>query len=296
MGGNGNGPGISTAPNAVHQEGHGSEVGVGHPHHGIRHNHGEWVFIDLYAYNSKIRPWSPDFKVFFAVLTIILCLVLNNPYVSVAVIMAMAWLTMAKGKLPLHEYLSVLAIPTSFILLSALAIIIDFAKQPLGPYKLYLGFGYVFTSPAMLYNGFFLILKVFAAVSALMMLVLSTPSAEIIHVLRKMHVPKLIVELMHMIYRHIFILIDVFINMKNAAESRLGYIDIKTSWQTFGSIAGNMLVVSLNKANAYYDAMEARCYEGELLFLEEDVKVDKTQMATAAAFVIALIMLWGLTK
>ena len=234
-----------------HKDGHTHGDDAYHQHHKIGHKHGEGISIDFYAYASKIRHWNATFKVSLSVLTLILCIVLDNPYVSVAVIIAMAYLTVMKGELSVMEYLSILAIPIVFILLGTFTIAIDFSRQPMGQYNLYLGFCYVFTSQAKLKTVVFLILKVFAAISALQMMTLSTPSSEIIYVLRKAHVPKLIVELMSLIYRYIFILMDVYTKMKNSAESRLGYCDFKTSCYTFGSIASNMLVVSLKKANAY---------------------------------------------
>ncbi|WP_375294770.1 cobalt ECF transporter T component CbiQ [Clostridium sp. CM027] len=270
--------------------------GTHNHHHGTGHKHGEGFSIDFYAYTSKIRHWNATFKVSLSVLILILCIVLENPYVSVVVIIAMAYLTIVKGELPVNEYLSILAIPIIFILLGTFTIAIDFSKQPMGQYNLYLGFCYVFTSQAKLKEVAFLILKVFAAISALQMMTLSTPSSEIIYVLRKAHVPKLIVELMNLIYRYIFILMDVYTKMKNSAESRQGYCDFKTSCYTFGSIASNMLVISLKKANDYYDAMEARCYDGDLIFLEEDKKVETIQIASAVVFIIFLILIWGVTR
>ncbi|WP_369811900.1 cobalt ECF transporter T component CbiQ [Clostridium sp. CM028] len=270
--------------------------GTHNHHHGTGHKHGEGFSIDFYAYTSKIRHWNATFKVSLSVLILILCIVLENPYVSVVVIIAMAYLTIVKGELPVNEYLSIMAIPIIFILLGTFTIAIDFSKQPMGQYNLYLGFCYVFTSQAKLKEVAFLILKVFAAISALQMMTLSTPSSEIIYVLRKAHVPKLIVELMNLIYRYIFILMDVYTKMKNSAESRQGYCDFKTSCYTFGSIASNMLVISLKKANDYYDAMEARCYDGDLIFLEEDKKVETIQIASAVVFIIFLILIWGVTR
>lgn len=267
-----------------------------HHKHRIGHKHGEGFSIDFYAYTSKMRHWNPTFKVSLSVLILMLCIVLNNPYVSIVVIIAMACLTIIKGGLPIHEYLSILMIPIVFILLGTFTIAIDFSKEPIGQYNLYLGFCYVFTSMEKLKEAVFLILKVFAAISALQMMILSTPSSEIIYVLRKAHVPKLIIELMNIIYRYIFILMDVYTKMKNSAESRQGYCDFKTSCYTFGSIASNMLVVSLKKANSYYDAMEARCYDGDLIFWEEDKKIEKIQIVTAAAFIIFLILLWAFTR
>lgn len=203
----------------------------------------------------------------------------------------MAYITVVKGGLPLHEYFSVLMIPMVFILMGTFTIGIDFSSQPIGQYNLNLGFCYVFTSAAKLREMIFLILKVFGAISAMEMMTLSMPSYEVIGVLRKAHVPKLIVELMNLIYRYIFILLDVYSKMKNSADSRQGYCDFKTACYTFGGVASNMLVISLKKANAYYNAMEARSYDGDLLFLEEDKKVLTIQLAIAALFIVFLILL-----
>ncbi len=270
--------------------------GVKNGHHRIGHKHGEGFSIDFYAYNSKIRYWNSDFKVFFPILILILCIVLDNPYVSTAVIIAMAYITVIKGGLSLHEYLAIMYIPVVFIVISVFAIAFDFSKQPMGQYNLNLGLCYMYTSQANLKKAGYLVLKVFAAVSALQMMTLSTPSSEIISVLRKLHVPKLIIELMNIIYRYIFILTDIFTNMKNSAESRQGYCDFKTSCYTFGNIAGNVLIISLKKANAYYDAMEARCYDGDLVFLQEDKKLDPMLIVSALAFIIALFLIWGFTE
>lgn len=279
-----------------YQDHHANEDGTHHHNHRIGHKHGEGFSIDFYAYTSKIRHWNPTFKVVLSVITLILCIALDNPYVSVVIIIAMAYVTIVKGELPIHGYLPILAIQMGFILLGTFTIAIDFSKQPMGQYNMYLGFCYMFTSQAKIKEMVFLILKVFAAISSLQMMTLSTPSSEIIYVLRKAHVPKLIVELMNIIYRYIFILMDVYTKMKNSAQSRQGYCDFKTSCYTFGSIASNMLVVSLKKANSYYDAMESRCYDGELIFFEEDKKVETIHIVAAAAFIIFLILLWGFTR
>ena len=259
----------------------------------VKHKHTEGLSLDMYAYTSHIREWNTDFKVAFSITVLLLSIILNNPYVSTVIILAMAYITVVKGGLPLTVYLSFLAIPLSFILLGTVTIAIDFSRVPMGQFHINLGLFYVFTSVVQLKKMLFLVLKVFAAVSAQQMMTLSTPSNEIIAFLRKIHVPKLIIELMNLIYRFIFILLDVYRQMKNAAVARQGYCDFKTSCVTFGNIASNMLVVSLKKANAYYNAMESRCYDGELLFLEEDKMMRRKHLIPAAAFIIFLFLLWG---
>ena len=84
---------------------------------------------------------------------------------------------------------------------------------------------------------------------------LSTMSGEIFSVLKKCHVPKLIIELMNMMYRFIFILLDTNSKMRNSAESRLGYTDFRKALYSFGSTASNLFVVSMKRGNQFFDAL-----------------------------------------
>ena len=107
-----------------------------------------------------------------------------------------------------------------------------------------------------------------------------------------MHVPKLVIELMNMIYRYIFILMDTQAKMKNSAESRLGYCDFKTAVYSFGHSMSNLFVVSMKRASQYYDAMEARCYDGDLLFLEAEKPLRREQVMAAGLVVLLLTAVW----
>jgi cobalt/nickel transport system permease protein len=91
--------------------------GVYNHGHKRKDKHGEGFSIDLYAYESHIRGWNSDFKVAFSIIVMILSIVLNNPYVSVVIIMAMTYITVVKGRLPITAYISFMAIPFSFVLL-----------------------------------------------------------------------------------------------------------------------------------------------------------------------------------
>ncbi|MGD9475798.1 MAG: cobalt ECF transporter T component CbiQ [Eubacteriaceae bacterium] len=267
-----------------------------HGHHHRRgHKHGEGFEMDVHAFASHLKSWNPAFKVAFSVALLLICIILNNPYVSMMVLLTTGYLTMIKGGLAVREYFSMLMIPLTFILLGTITIALDFSWQPIDVYSLHLGFFYVNTSPEKILEMLLMILKVFAAVSALLMLSLTTPSSEIIAVMQKAHVPSLIIELMNLIYRYIFILMDVFIKMRNSAASRQGYCDYATSIRTFGGIVGNMLIVSMKKANAYYTAMEARCYDGELLFLEEEKDIRASQIVAAGIFMMGIFLVWWLT-
>ncbi len=260
-----------------------------------QHSHGEGSSIDYLAYHSQIRGWNPTFKFLFSCIALILCIALDNPYVSVATIVIMGFISIGLGGVSFHDYLATMMLPLTFILLGTFMIGIDFSFIPKGEYRLYLGFFYLITDRARLLEMGTLILKVFGAVSTMITLTLSTPATEIVSVLGKLKVPKLIVELMYMIYRYIFVMSDTYRKMKYSAESRLGFVDYKTSLKTFASIAGNIFVVTLKRAGDYYNALESRCYEGELLFLEEKRPIKGMQIGFAFLYVTLMVTLGLLT-
>ena len=82
----------------------------GHGHHG--HSHGEGgLSIDYYAYASRLRSLNPVFKVGFSVAVLILTICLNQPAVSLFVILSMGFLTIQRGGVDFFDYLSLMTIP-----------------------------------------------------------------------------------------------------------------------------------------------------------------------------------------
>lgn len=264
-----------------------------HHHRSVGHKHGGSILsVDYYAYASHMRSWNATFKIIFSMLCLLLCLILNNIYVSIAVILIMGYMTVVIGGLELDHYISMLLIPIVFLLFGSAAIAVGFSWNPIGQYNLNVfGWFYIYCSQASLWKASGLIFKALGAVSALYMMTLTTPLSELIVVLRKAHIPKVIIELMNMIYRYIFIMLDTHSRMKNSAEARLGYVDFKTSCYSFGQVASNLLIVSLKRGTDYYNALESRCYNGDLQFLEEEKPIRKTQVAGAAVVVALLILI-----
>lgn len=262
----------------------------------MKHKQNEIYSIDYYAYISGIKHWNPAFKVFFAFFIMLFCVAVNNIFVSAFIFFTMLLFTVCKGKIPFFKYLSFFAVPIFFVIFGSVAIAVGISANAVGEYHVHLKWFYFYTSSGMMKEAWNLILKALGAVSAMYMLILSTPVSEIISVFQKSHFPNLIIELMHMMYRFIFILLDAYCKMKYSAQSRLGYCDFKTSCFTFGNIASNLFFISLKKANTYYDALIARCYEGKLLFLEEETKVKFSQIMGAGVYFICLFFIWLWTK
>ena len=258
----------------------------------MAHQHGSGFSIDLYAFHSKLKHINPEYKLISALITLILTIIFNNVYVSAYVLLGMFFISVKLGGTPFSEYLSILLAPISFIILAGIGIALGFSFKPFGEFYIKISSLYIYTSKEQLTETAKLIIKVLACISIMQSLILSTMPYEIINALRNMHIPKLIVELMNLIYRFIFILIESYINMHNSALSRLGYHNLKASFTSFGNIASNILVVSLKKANAYYTAMEARCFDGDLNFLQEEKKLSKKHLIIAALYILSMFAIW----
>lgn len=233
----------------------------------MAHSHFGAGSIDYYASTSGIGHWNGGLKLVLGVGTLILCVAADALWIFLFVFFTMSALTVIGGKMHLHDYLHLLTVPAVFLLFSTFAL--AWATDVRG--------------------AVFVACKACGALSALYMVTLSTTMAEILNALKKCHVPALIIELMHLIYRYIFVLWDAASRMNHAAASRLGYQGKKQSLRTFGQLLGNLLIISLKKANAAYDAMEARCYEGHLGFLQEEKPLDKKLGIACGAYLLFLL-------
>lgn len=221
-----------------------------------------------------------------------LCIAADKLSVSVFVIFTMAGITVLAGGLTPARYLKLLAIPLAFLFMGTAAIAVGISRKPCGDWYISVPWFALYVTKAGLLQAILLFARALGAVSAMYMMTLSTPASEMIGVLKRIRVPQMIVELMYLIYRFIFVLSDTHSQMKQAAGSRLGTCDFKTSCRTFGSTAGNLLVVSLKKADTYYDSLLSRCYDGDLCFLEEEKPIKAGQAAAAAGYLLMIVAVW----
>ena len=257
-----------------------------------KHTHTGAHSIDYFAYASGLNGWNAAFKTVFSMGSLILCITADHIFVSLFFILAMSVLIIIPGKLPVHDYLALLCIPVFFMLMSGITIAFDISLAARGDYCWKIGCFFFSVTHASLWYALSLTLRALGAVSAMYLLTLTTPACEIVSVLRRLHLPKIFIELMYLIYRFIFILLDAHSRMREAAASRLGFRDFRTSCRSFGGIAGNLRICSMRRARVYYDAMLSRCYDGDMRFLEPKKTVRSRHILLAGAVWLAALLIW----
>lgn len=252
--------------------------------------------LEYYSYNSKINSWNPHLKFWYSMVLIVLGIILSNIYISISIVFICGFIIIFLGKISLKKYIDFFKVPIIFLLISVTVININFSKNITGFYYFNIGDLYIYTTDENIKKSCILFWRALSGVSSMYMLALSTPLNEIIYVMKKARTPKIIIELMYLVYRFIFIMRDSYKSMRKSIESRLGFRDYRISLLSFGKIISNILIISLRKSNSFYDAMESRCYRGEIRFFIREKKIDKKVIIGMGLSIIYLIVLYIFTK
>ena len=231
------------------------------------HTHGAALTVDVLARRSRFLTVNPGLKLWCCAALLALCLLARTPWPPLALFFAASALTAAGGVRP-RAYLSLLGAPATFLLLSGIALLWEYASAP----------GGVANVPFL------------GAVGCLYFLSLSTPVPELLDALRRARVPEVVGDLAVLIYRYIFILFATFRSMRDAAASRLGYAGPVRSLRTTGRVYGGLLAHSFRRAQACFDAMESRCYDGGIRFLTREKPVRAPHALVCGALTAGMVL------
>lgn len=108
--------------------------------------------------------------------------------------------------------------------------------------------------------------RVLGAVSVVLLLGSVTPAHKIFASLRWGRVPDGWVEIALLMYRYIFCLLEHTAEAVEAQRVRLGYAGARRSLSSLGTLAGIVVLRSLDQARQTHDAMMVRGYRGCLTF------------------------------
>ena len=161
------------------------------------------ITIDKLCYQSKFRYENAGEKFAFSVITLCICVVSRSIEVSCIVLAASGILTVWKGGVPLWRYIRFLTLPLAFLFVSTIAIMFNIKKAPLDLFAVPIGSWYLTASTDSFFYAVQLILTALGAVSCLYFHSEIARVPDILTVLRRIHCPGLLIELMLLIYRFI---------------------------------------------------------------------------------------------
>lgn len=249
------------------------------------------INIDKYAYISRLKQTDPMQKLLFALLTLGICLWANSVSISMIVLLMMGGVTVCKGGTPFSLFVKLMLVPMSFLIIGVLTIAVNVSEdQSAFLFSVAVAGTHIGVSPAGLQNAIRLFFKALGTVSCLYYLSLTTPMVDLLAALRRLKVPKLLVELMGLIYRFIFVLLETADMMITAQNSRLGYSSISSGYRSLAAVASTLFIRAYKRSDELYTALEARGYDGELNVLEEPFKTHWTQYIAPIVINLFLII------
>jgi cobalt/nickel transport system permease protein len=246
--------------------------------------------IDRYAYMNALAKVSPTTKIFFALSMLLISVLSPLPAIPILIFLVVTVLIVLKAEIPSRFYLNLLLYPLLLVAVSCLFLALFFGNgAPL--FQIHFPwFTWTIHSDGitMAYTTF---LRVLGALSAQYFLVLTTSMTDIFMTLRRIRIPNVLIEISLLIYRYIFVFMDVTNKMVTAQKLRLGTSSWAKRIRSTSLLAGNLFIRSLEQGERTFVAMNARGYDGNFRVLEDLPKAKTTTLALIVVFDVFLVLL-----
>ena len=114
------------------------------------------------------------------------------------------------------------------------------------------------------HTGLVMSSRVVGGMSVMLLLSSVTPAHKIFLALRAMGLSKSWVEIAMLMYRYIFVLLDLTADVTDAQRVRLGYSGVRRGLSSAGVVAGVVVLRAVDQAVRTNEAMRARGYKGDI--------------------------------
>ncbi len=154
--------------------------------------------------------------------------------------------------------------------LAAVTVLFNLPGETL--FTLHLGPWILRASDAGMVRFLSILARSWLSVQMAILLVATTPFPDLIHALRHLRLPQVIVAVVAFMYRYLFVLADETLRLLRAREARSARLrpdagggSLRWRAQVAGNMAGQLFLRSYERSDRVYNAMLARGYQGELL-------------------------------
>lgn len=226
--------------------------------------------IDSLAYGNQLRSLPPEHKLGFAIALFLLGYLASAPVQGGIALWLGVW-TVGYAGIPIQIYGQLLLVPLGFAVMSVPALTLGIVGSAhrvtvqgdvwrgidLGPLYLYI-------SDLGIHQAGTMLIRAIALTSCLYFILLTVPFVEILRVLRQIGCPPLIVELMALMYRFIFVLVETVTELLWAQHSRNGYRTWSIGMRSVSLAIGQLLQRSLDNYRQISLGLASRGFTGQL--------------------------------
>ncbi len=253
------------------------------------------ALLDDYALNSPLREKNNRLKLGLVAAALLVGVSSTSPVAPLFIALSMSFAAIRFGKIPPRFYAELAIAPLGFALLGALIILLFFGSGP-EIFSFNLAGHRIGATAEGVDQAVLVVSRTLSGTCCLFFLALTTPMVELFAVLKALRMPDSFVELSMMIYRYIFVFLDVAIRMRHAQVTRLGYEGLHSSIHSFSMMAGTLFLQTMEQGEKLYTAMDARCYDGRLSLFEESRPMKVQELLAASGYVTFIAALAYLSR
>mgnify|MGYP000851007497 CR=1 FL=1 len=218
------------------------------------------MLIEQSAYANRWRRVTPAAKAGFALAGLVAAFAATTPGNALLVALLLAATTLGGAGVAPGRYLRVALPAIGFLALSCLSLAFSVSLDAQGHPAWQL-------APETLPAIGLLAARSLAALAALLGLVLTTPLPDLLALLRRLHAPEVLLDLMVLCYRMLFVLRSAIRDTRVAQRARLGYGDTRRSLRSLALLVANLAIQVWQRAACLHRAALARNGDGPLRFL-----------------------------
>ncbi len=253
-------------------------------------------FLEEIAQKNGLRETNTELKLACGLGAIVLCLLSSSfiPPLFIGVILFTATLFLAR--VDTGTCVKLYGAPLVFAVMSITGIILIYGGQEVFWRWDILPSLSLSVTRESINQGFFVFCRIAGGMSSLIFIAVTTPVTDIFAILRRCRIPEVAIDLMMIIYRTVFILLDQVIQVYNAQVMRLGYSGFRESIRSFASLCGTAFIASWDAGDDLIRAMDARCYTGKFALLGETRPVEAVPCLAVTAFLVisgAIVIMAG---
>ncbi|MBS4535472.1 cobalt ECF transporter T component CbiQ [Clostridium sp. D2Q-14] len=220
------------------------------------------LIIDKYSYTNNLKDYSPIAKFYFAIGLMLLAMIIDIKELYISVFLLNFLIITVLAKISVKKYIKILSIPMLFLILGIVPVFISLSKDSnnfifvVNIWDIYIGI-----TEEGINSSQILLLRALSSVSCTFFLILTTPMNDLIYVLKKHKLPNIVIEMMVLIYRFIFILLDETINIIVAQKLKLGYMDIRKSYKSISALIASLFIRVMNRYESLQYSLDARGFD-----------------------------------
>ena len=254
----------------------------------------EHIQMDALAYSSRMLNWAPLGKLLL-VIVVLIANVMTDSVVTALAVLAIGLALMAYSTNMRIPFMLGVAIGEAILILIVACGIISIngdTSQPCIWRADFLWLDLYMTADSF-NQAWLVMIRAVAGITVMMAFATSTPIPHLAQALRQIRIPDEICEIVVLIYRYAFLLLERMDTRWSAANSRLGFSGFKRSMKTIASIAVGIFTSSMNMADKAQVSLECRGYRGYFPIWNRPQRAGVGWVAAAVA-VFALLYVLGM--